>query len=299
MNNSLVKIDHKEYGLEKVQAENVERAFMPKIAEREGLKQIYAQIITQEITLELIEHAKSARLKLVKVRTGIAEVHKTQKAFFRAAGLYVDAWKNKETLPVTQMEEKLMEIECYYENIERQRLDKVESERILKLHKYEVDPEHYDLRNMPEPGFNQLLEASKIAYEQRVNTEKEAERKRLAEEKAQADEAQRNKVENERLKKDAEKRDKIIDNERLKRKKLEDDLKEKTEAESRAKLVQEEKEAMEYSAPDRHKLEQLALSIVAMKMPEVKSKKAKSVIKDVVILLNKTSNFIKKKSITI
>lgn len=99
MNNSLVKIDHKEYGLEKLQAENIEKAFMPKIAERDGIKEIYEQIITQDITLELTEHAKSARLKLVKVRTGIADVHKTQKAFFRAAGLYVDAWKNKETLP--------------------------------------------------------------------------------------------------------------------------------------------------------------------------------------------------------
>jgi len=39
---------HREYGLEKVQAENIEKAFMPKIAEREGIKQIYEQIITQE-----------------------------------------------------------------------------------------------------------------------------------------------------------------------------------------------------------------------------------------------------------
>jgi len=89
MNKSLVKINHEEYGLEKVQAENIEKAFLPKIAEREGLTQIYEQIITQEVTLELTEHAKSARLKLVKVRTGIAEVHKTQKAFCREPTLFL------------------------------------------------------------------------------------------------------------------------------------------------------------------------------------------------------------------
>jgi len=227
MNKSLVKINHEEYGLEKVQAENIEKAFLPKIAEREGLTQIYEQIITQEVTLELTEHAKSARLKLVKVRTGIAEVHKTQKAFFRAAGLYVDAWKNKETLPVTQMEEKLLEIEGYYENIERQRLDKVENERILKLQKLEIDPEHYDLRNMSEPGFEQLLEASKIAYQERIKAEKKVERERIAKEKADAEEQERIKKENEILKKEAEERDRLA--------KIEADKQVKIEAQRKAK----------------------------------------------------------------
>ena len=101
------KIDPKEFGLEESQAATVESAFMPKIVERDGLKPIYEQLLTQEITPALCLEAKVLRLKLVKVRTGIAEIHKTQKAFFLAAGRYVDAWKTKETLPVEQMEENL------------------------------------------------------------------------------------------------------------------------------------------------------------------------------------------------
>jgi len=339
MNKSLVKIDHKEYGLEKMQAENIEKAFMPKIAEREGLEQIYKQIITQEITLELTGHAKSVRLKLVKVRTGMAEVHKTQKAFFRAAGLYVDAWKNKETLPVTQMEEKLLEIEDYYENIEIQRLDKVESERILKLQKYEVDTEHYDLRNMTAPGFGQLLEASKIAFQERVKAAEKNEQERLAKEKADAEEQERIKKENEILKKEAKKREQLakietekqakieakrkekeekervayeekLNKEREAKEKIEAELKQKRDAEERAKReasekAQAEKEAKEKTerearlAPDKKKLERLAVTIQEIQMPDVTSKEAKNIIENVVGLLNKTSNFIKEKSITI
>ena len=127
--NQLQTVDPKEYGLDKDKARNIEKAFLPKIAERNGLVTIYEQILTAEITPELTDNAKSVRLKLVKVRTGIAEIHRTQKAFFRAAGLFVDAWKNKETLPVTQMEEKLFEIEDYYSKIEREKLDAVENDR--------------------------------------------------------------------------------------------------------------------------------------------------------------------------
>ena len=107
----LEKINPTEFGLEVSQVETIEQAFLPKIQEREALVAIYDQLIKSELTPELCKEAKEVRLKLVKVRTGIADIHKTQKAFFLAAGRFVDAWKNKETLPVEQMEDKLSEIE--------------------------------------------------------------------------------------------------------------------------------------------------------------------------------------------
>ena len=124
MKNEIKKVDPKEYGLQEKEAKTIDQAFMPKIVERDGLKKIYEQILSKEITLELCSEAKSIRLKLVKVRTGIAEIHKTQKAFFLAAGRYVDAWKNKETLPVTQMEENLTAIEEHYQRIEGEKIAK-------------------------------------------------------------------------------------------------------------------------------------------------------------------------------
>ena len=98
MNTELVKVDPKEFGLEEVQVATIEQAFMPKIVERDGYAVIYEQLITKELTKELCNEAGDFRRKLVKVRTGIADIHKTQKAFFLSAGRFVDAWKNKETL---------------------------------------------------------------------------------------------------------------------------------------------------------------------------------------------------------
>ena len=49
--------------------------------------------------------------------------------------------------------------------------------------------------------------------------------------------------------------------------------------------------------PDKKKLEQLAIKIVSLEMPEVKNEEAKKIINGVIDLLNKTSNFIKTKII--
>ena len=139
METKLTIIDPKEFGLKEENVKNIEKAFLPKIAEREGLEIIYKELISSEITEELCNRAKETRNQLVKVRTGIAQVHKTQKAFFLASGKFVDAWKNKETLPVVQMEEKLLELEKHFENIEKERIQKLQESRMLELEKFEPD----------------------------------------------------------------------------------------------------------------------------------------------------------------
>jgi len=313
MNQQLVKVDPKEYGLDAGKAKDIERAFSPKIAERDGLVKVYSRIISEKITQDLVVEAKAVRLKLVKVRTGFSEIHKTQKVFFRAAGLFVDAWKNKETLPVVQMEEKLSEIEDYYPKIERAKLDAVEKSRIGKLQKYQIETEHYDLREMSDAGWDQLLKSSGIAYDIRLAEEKKLEKDRIAEENRREKEAEKNRKENIRLKKDADKQEaarlrekfkqeKVLLKERLKRKKIQDQLDKQAEEvrilkekEAEEDRIRKEKEDLAASAPDRLKLEKLANDIATMKMPDVKNKKAKETINGVVNLLQKTSNFIKQR----
>ena len=293
------KINPIDYGLNADEAKNIEKAFLPKIVERNGLVAIYEQLLSAKITLGLTSEAKSVRLKLVKIRTGMAEIHKTQKAYFRAAGLFVDAWKNKETLPVAQMEEKLFEIEDYYPKIERDKLDAIEKSRTGKLQKYQIETEHYDLRKMTDAGFKQLLESSKIAYDLRIAEEKEEAKEFAAEEKRREMEAEKNKKENARLKKEADKREKVIEKERVERKKLQDQLDEKEREDAEEIRLQEERDTAETNATDRVKLERLANYITAIKMPDVESKKAKEVIIGVVNLLNKTSCYIKTKALKV
>jgi len=82
MKNEIEKINPQEFGLQETEVQTIEQAFVPKIIERDNLKVIYEQLITGEITPELCAEAKSLRNRLVKVRTSIADIHKSQKAFF-------------------------------------------------------------------------------------------------------------------------------------------------------------------------------------------------------------------------
>lgn len=211
MTTEITKIDPKEFGLSEVEVQTIESAFMPKIVERDGLKQVYEELITKEITPELCREAKTVRLKLVKVRTGIADIHKTQKAFFLAAGRFVDAWKNKETLPVTQMEENLQAIEEHYDRIEADRIAKLQEERAAELRKYQDETAFIpgNLGELTEQVWANYLLGVKTAYEQKIAAEKaaaEAEAARIEAEKA---EQERIRVENERLKKEVEEQKKV------------------------------------------------------------------------------------------
>lgn len=316
MNMGMTKIDPKEYGLEETQVQTIEQAFAPKIAERDGLAVIYQQVITKELTEATCQEAGDLRRKLVKVRTGIAEIHKTQKAFFLAAGRFVDAWKNKETAPVEQMEENLEKIEKHFILIEQERIAKLELNRAEQLRQYtEIIPMSLGL--MQEDVFQAYLAAQKTAYEAKIAAEKQAELDRIAREKAEAEERERIRIENERLKKEAEEREKAIEAERIeaekklsaeraeaaaKQKAIEDaarierekaeselaklaaELKAKQDAEAKAKAEAERIEQdriaaanKEAKAPDRDKLKSFVNSITLPEMPELKSAEAKAV----------------------
>ena len=182
MSTEIITVDPKEFGLQQSEVATIEQAFLPKIQEREALAQVYETLLTQEITPELTKQAKETRLKLVKVRTGIADIHKSQKAFFLAAGRFVDAWKNKETLPVTQMEEKLDEIENYYANIEKQRIEALQIERTEIAAKY---TEHIapSLGLMDDEVWTAYLKGLEVAYNARIEEEKKQEAERIERER--------------------------------------------------------------------------------------------------------------------
>jgi len=204
METTIVKLNPTEYGLKETEAQTIEKAFMPKIIERDALHGIYEKLITEELTPELCIEAKDLRLKLVKVRTGIAEIHRTQKAYFLAAGRYVDAWKNKETAPIEQMEEKCNAIEKYYENMERERKNKLRDERVAELSKYEMDGSLMLLGEMKDEVWVNFLAGAKFQFEQKKEAERKAEAERLAAIEAERQRQIERDVENERLKKAAE-----------------------------------------------------------------------------------------------
>lgn len=273
METQIVKIDPKEFGIEEKDVATIEQAFMPKIIERDAIVGIYESVINSELTPELSRQAKEVRLKLVKVRTGIADIHKKQKAFYLAAGRYVDAWKNKETAPVEQMESKLSEIETHFERIEAERIAKIESMRKMELEKYDgFIP--VGVGTMDEQVYQNHLNGVKLAFEAKIEAERKAEEQRLAEIKAEQERIEAQRIENERLKKEAAEKEKQLAAERAKaeqeRKALEEKArKEREAAEAKLKAEQEAaRQAAEKAAAERAKLE---AELKAKKDAEIKA----------------------------
>lgn len=284
---NLIKVDPKQFGLEEVKAVEINTAFAPKIAEREALSVIYNELLTKDITEEVSLEAGNLRKKLVKVRTGIASIHKTQKAFYLAAGKYVDAWKNKETLPVEQMESKLSDIEKYYEKLEAEKLAKLDESRAdeIKSYLHDGSPEPVNLGSMSDDVWDNYLNGVKTSYELRIKAEADAEEKRIADEKEaekkRLAEIERQKTiekENARLKKEADKKEserlaelkKIED--KAKADKLERDRIAKIEADNQAKIKADLEAKAEEEKQARLKLEAEAKKEADKLKAELKAK---------------------------
>ena len=229
-----------DYELDEASAIDINTSFKPMVTERDLLAKQYADIVKLDIDEHTSRKAGVLRRKLVKVRTGIASVHKTQKHMFLMAGKFVDAVKNVQTLPVTQMEEKLSEIEKHQENIELEKIRKVRDTRTKELWKYGVDesmlPAH--LGQMEEAVYTNYLAGVKEADRLLQEKNEKAEAERIAEEEAAAAEQERVRLENVKLKKEAEvarKKQEVADakikTERDKRERLE---KEKSDSEAAA-----------------------------------------------------------------
>ena len=235
------------FGLEIAKATEMVSGLSTTLAEREVLKNAYIDVIELPITAETLPTFKELRLKIVKNRTqGIEKWHKTNKAFYLAGGRFVDAVKNKEVLINEEMESKLLEGEKYFENLEKEAKAKKNAERIEIIRPYVDDVFGLDFSDFSDENFDDFVLGKKTRYNEKVEAEKqeairienerlaEIERQRLAE-----IENEKIRVENERLQKEAEKKELALQAER----KLQADKEAKIKAENDAKLAEEKAKA--------------------------------------------------------
>lgn len=264
MENQLVKIDPKEYGLEENKAADISAQFKPMLDKMVELEKEYNEVIKLPIEdPKTAVTAKSLRLKYVKVRTGTAEIHKAQKAFYLAGGRFVDGWKNAQLFASEGIEKKLEEIENYAANLEKERIAKLQLERENELSVYEVENvEMLQLGLMTDAVWSNFLAGTKANHEAKLKAEAdriEAERL-IAEQKekeriAYEAEQERIRKENEALKAEAERKEKELQKERDEAaKKLADEQAkakaeaDKIRAENEAKLLEEKKRADKLAA---------------------------------------------------
>jgi len=209
METQITTIDPKVYGLEKQDADKIKSGLKAILEEREILEDAFNDVCQLEICEENLSQFKSLRLLIVKNRTqGIEKWHKANKEFYLAGGRFVDAIKNKEIAENVRMEESLMAAEKHFEILEKERIHKLQNERISLISPYVESTMGLDLGNMDADIFDGFLTGTIAKFEARIKAEKEAEEKRIADEKAEKERIEAQRVENEKLKLEAEKREK-------------------------------------------------------------------------------------------
>lgn len=235
-----LQINAADYGLEENKAKQISDMFKPMLDKMTELEVQYNEVIKRPMELETIQMAHDLRLAYVKVRTGTAAIHKELKAFYLQGGRFVDGWKNAQIMASQGIEDKLKSIEDHFVNIENVRIEKLQEERAIKLHEFDVEFIPDQLGEMDSSVWTNYISGVKLNYEAQKAAEKKAEEDRIAKKKAEAAEHKRINLENIRLNKEAEEREK---SEQIRIKKEQAEQKTREEREQKEKAAREKKEA--------------------------------------------------------
>lgn len=294
-------------------------------------------VVTDASQVEEMKQAREARLALKNIRTSVENKRKELKEESLKKGRAIDGMANVIKFLISPIENHLKEQEDFIKIQEEKRKSELLEVRSNELLEYGVDTTFYNLSEMPDESYSQLLENSIALFNQKKEQEKIEQEAAIAKEKEELENRRKIEEENRRLKIEAEKRESAIKIEQEKRRKeaakiaeiekkkrLEQEDRLKKEVAEKARLqkiiddkkkadelvkkqrlaeerrVKDEIEAKEKEArlaPEKIKLQKLAESIVSLDLPDVKSKEAKEILKSVQVLLNKTSNYIKEQII--
>ena len=175
----IIQLNPAEYGLQENKAKEIANMFKPMLDKMVELETEYNEIVKLEINPETCDKAKELRLRYVKVRTGTAAIHKELKNFYLQGGRFVDGWKNAQLMASQGIEEKLMNIEKHFENIEKERIAKLQAERALELTKYEFEPIPNNIGEMSDAIWGNFIAGAKLAYDNKIEAERKAEADRL------------------------------------------------------------------------------------------------------------------------
>lgn len=271
----LITINPEEFGLDKTEAQQVRSVFVPMLDKMEELETEYNEVIKLTPTIDNCKKAKELRLKLVKVRTGTAEIHKKAKSYYLNGGRAVDAFKNVVTFAIEGKETELEKLEKHFENIEKERIEKLQSERLTALSQYVDDISALQLGTMADDVWNAYFESKKKDYNDKIEAEKKVESERIEAERKQKEEQEKMRADNERLRQEAEAREAQMKKEREESERKQKELEEiaRQEAEAREKLEKEKRDAEKKIEDERiAKLEKEKADLANKELMEKKQK---------------------------
>lgn len=243
-----------ESGIEKTKAQTVLSSFSAYFEQAAKWEhEVKGLVITDAKQTKEMALARDGRLKLKAIRVEAKKTHDKLKESALIEGRFIDSIYNLIEGVTKPLEAALLEKEQFVERQEAARIEALRCVRAEELALYQVDTSFYDLGNMPEATFRQLLENSQIAAEAKLKAQQKAEEDRIAAEKAAQEEQARIAAENARLKAEAEVREAEIAAERAK---VDEERKarEAEEAKERARIEAEQKARDEAARVEREKV---------------------------------------------
>ncbi len=231
--------------LNTTRADQIRSTFVPMADLLDTFEQPFAEIIEEsknEITKEVTAKAKRLRLDIAKVRIETGKLKDKQKENIKLEDKAIMGVHNILVWSVSEKENKLKEIENHFENLEKERLEKLQIKRVKELSEFVEDAHERDLSSMDEEVWIPYFNAKKQEYLDRIEAEYKAEEERQAKIEAERIENERIRVENEKLRKEAEEKERLAKIEADKRARAEA---ERLEKENKERLEREEKERIE------------------------------------------------------
>ena len=205
---------------------------------RGAFNSFFLQAIEWQAKVETVtdpKEARASRLLLKKIRVEAEHKKNDLKADALRYNRAVDQAFRLIESTTEELESKLESVEKKAEREEAARREALRQVRANELAPYNVNTTFFDLVNMPEDAFKQLLESSRIAHEAKIAAAKKAEEDRIAREKKEAEEREKQRIENERLKREAFEQEQRLQ-------------KERAEAAAKEAALRKEREAAEEAA---------------------------------------------------
>jgi colicin import membrane protein len=294
--------------LEPSKVETLLQSYAGSFAEAKVIAAEARQIlVTDETQTELMQTAREKRLELRKIRVNVENTRVQLKEQSLREGKAIDGMANIIKALIVPVEEHLEKQEKFAEILAAERAEKINAERVLKLSKYVDDPSIYNVKDMSEPAFNNLLGVCKTAFEAKQKEKEEAERRKLEAEAAERERVAKMEAENAKLREQKRKVDEKLAKERAAKKAAEDKLEAERQAKIKAEREAKEKELAEQRAaeeakrkallaPDKEKLIDFATTIDKLNAPNVASKEAGEAVRQAIAKLTEVSGFLRAKA---
>ena len=165
MNNGIVKLETPEFELiEKSKAQQIKKTFEPMAEMLEKFESDFNTVITEskkEITIDVTQKARRLRIDIGKVRIETGKLKDKQKEYIKLEDKAIMGVHNLLVWAVKEKEDRLKEIEDYFEIQEQKRLEALQADRVEKLSPYVEDAHERDLAKSADDEFKALLAMKK------------------------------------------------------------------------------------------------------------------------------------------